>query len=60
MGTPPAPSNAITVAAYFEVEWQWSVEQDTRFISMDWELDKRFISSRFMDDTATAVAYCPE
>ena len=42
MGTPPAPSNAITVAAFFEVEWQWSVEQDSFFISTDWKLHDRF------------------
>ena len=57
MGTPPAPSNAITVAAFMEVEWQWTVEQDAYFISTGWCLDDRFISSRYMDDTATAVAY---
>jgi hypothetical protein len=59
MGTPPAPSNAITVAAFMEVEWQWTVEQDAYFISTGWSLFDRFISSRYMDDTATAVAYCP-
>ena len=51
MGTPPAPSNAIVVAAFMEMEWSWTVTQDSKLLT------ERFISCRFMDDTATAVAY---
>ena len=58
MGTPPAPSNAITVAAFMELKWHWMVSQDAWYLTdRTWTLAQRFISSRFMDDTATAVAY---
>ena len=58
MGTPPAPSNAITVAAFMELEWHWTVSQDASYLTdRTWTLTDRFTSSRFMDDTATAVAY---
>ena len=60
MGAPPAPSNAIVTAAFMEMEWEWSIKQDAKLLAVSWDLSDRFISSRFMDDTATAVAYCDQ
>ena len=54
MGTPPAPANAVMVAAYFEKQWRESLMDGTVIGT----LAVGFRTARYMDDTASAVQCC--
>jgi hypothetical protein len=59
MGTPPAPPNAITCAAYAEWCWLHAITADTHWLSTSGtHLSQRFHTCRYMDDTASVISYC--
>ena len=56
MGTPPAPSDAITVAAYWEHCWDVSIYGGRQITLPPCKLE-HFDTCRYMGDTASAATY---